>query len=49
MIGYVFLVTLISQICQGMIYTDGIDVVDMTKPTTWRAMSTYYGAIDKHW
>lgn len=28
---------------------DRIEILDMTKPTTWKALNTYYGAIEKHW
>lgn len=28
---------------------DRIDIIDMTKPTTWNSMSPYYGAMEKHW
>ncbi|KAJ8730359.1 hypothetical protein PYW07_017397 [Mythimna separata] len=49
---YILLVTIITQMSQRMkciSESKSIDLFDLTKPTTWRAMSRYYGAIEKHW
>lgn len=38
-----------SNIVRSKETLERIDVVDMTKPTTWTDMSMYYGAMEKHW
>ncbi|XP_035432955.1 uncharacterized protein LOC118264530 [Spodoptera frugiperda] len=48
----VFLVTFLlhmSHVYYCIEDPDRIDVVDMTKPTTWRDLAIYYGAVEKHW
>ncbi|KAJ8727887.1 hypothetical protein PYW08_016272 [Mythimna loreyi] len=49
---HIFFVTIIVEITQHiqcLSETRGIEVVDLTSPTTWKDMSKYYGAVENHW